>query len=694
MFFVKTISELSTIYDNIEFVNIAYRPEPNRAAGGPNGVVKTLQECLGINYKGFMQRYVYEPAHIQLPDTYIKFFKDNSLGTMTKKLIEAEYYVMHELYKKLPIKLFQSLTTQYIFICHDIGSAVGAYRIGCPYYLIYHQQGSFVHERESFGESLSDIEKSIIYTYENIAFLNAQKVFFPSLGAKKSFYETSKIKFDNINFSKKPLYNTVTDFFVDIESAKKFLIQHGLKNITDKKSNNDSIIFISIGDYSKNKGIDRVPSVISKIASNTSKQIIWIVIGSKHKSGIYESLVTNQENNIFNFKTLFIPNRLKHSLAMGILYHCDYFIMLQRHSIFDFSTLEAMKMGKKIILSSSGGNIEFNKEDNIFLLESDNIDKKNIDKITSCEYSNNINIFNKYFSPQNFIHQYAYLYNDALNTFIGEIKINSSEFIHDSNLKKLLENNEVIICGAGKSLSELNFEKYKNAIFLALNSAGAENRKFHIHIMQDNPPDINLMIKYCSKDMIRVYGIINNKRNSHMSIDFDYLKSTNTSFTTYQLSNFIFDARFDTLNINNNNYIIEDMRGVLFSALQICAMMKVKKISFAGIDFSTENIQGKNKNMYNMDTLNNFDFCLYTLSNYGIKFDLLHTYSNDIAYIVNKYSDSKFFVNQEKIAKSAIKDSKQKKVQSIQLSKNKKIRKLITKPKLFFVDMVKNILKK
>lgn len=690
MLFPKTISELNNQYDNIEFVNIAYRPEPERATGGPNGVVKTVQECFGIKYKGFMQRYIYEPKNIVLPENYIKFFKENKIGTMTKKLVEAEYYMTNCLYKNLPIKNFQGTKNQYIFICHDIGSAVGAYRIGCPYYLVYHQQGSFVHERESFGETLSDIEKDIMNTYENIAFQNAQKIFFPSLGAQKSFCETTSIKYTTSNFAKEPLYNTVTDFPVDIAGAKVFLQQHGLSRITEEKENN--IVFMSIGDYSKNKGIDRVPEVISKIASKTNKSITWIVVGSKHKSGIYESLVADQDNNKFNFKTLFIPNRLEHSLAMGILYYCDYFIMLQRHSIFDFSTLEAMKMGKKIILSAVGGNLEFNKENNVFLLHDTMLTDENISNILSYKENNSLHVFNKYFSPQNFMQAYSRLYDDAIEKFIGERYIDPSEFIYDNELQELLQGKEVVICGPGKSLRELNFDKYPHAVFIALNSAALEDRRFHIHIMQDNPPDINMLLKYCSKNMKRLYGIINNKRNSHMIINFDYLKEINIPFTTYQLSNFIFDTRFDSLNIDNNKHIIEDMGGVLFSAMQLCAMMHVKKIYFSGIDFSTDNIHGKNKNKYNMDSINNFSFCLESLSKYGIDFEILSTYSQAVACAVNKYSSSKYFVNPDSISKSAILDSKNMNKNNTH-AKYKKIKKLIRDPKLFFIDMLKNLLK-
>jgi len=46
-------------------------------------------------------------------------------------------------------------------------------------------------------------------------------------------------------------------------------------------------------------------------------------------------------------------------------------MMLQRISIFDLATLEVMNKEKAIVLSAVGGNIEFNKENNIILFNND-----------------------------------------------------------------------------------------------------------------------------------------------------------------------------------------------------------------------------------------------------------------------------------------------------------------------------------
>ena len=101
MFLPCTINKIKD--DNklidIQFINVAYRPEPPKeATGGPNGVLKIQKEVIGDRYRGFYQRYIFEPPKLTLPNEYSDFFKKYKIGKMTKKLIEVEYYFQYILY--------------------------------------------------------------------------------------------------------------------------------------------------------------------------------------------------------------------------------------------------------------------------------------------------------------------------------------------------------------------------------------------------------------------------------------------------------------------------------------------------------------------------------------------------------------------------------------------------------------------
>ena len=78
--------------------------------------------------------------------------------------------------------------------------------------------------------------------------------------------------------------------------------------------------------------------------------------------------------------------------------------MLHRISIFDIATLEAMKAQCSLILSEVGGNIDFNKNDNVIF--SKNAETCNM-LFTNNVFLNemkdrNLRVFHKYFSPINF----------------------------------------------------------------------------------------------------------------------------------------------------------------------------------------------------------------------------------------------------------------------------------------------------
>lgn len=623
----------------ITFINTAYRKKPvGVATGGPNGVLFLQETLLGPRYRGYPLRYFYSPEKLPLPPLWKTWMHENKIATMSRNLLESHYFVQHYLSKGVPQQAFTKESNHVHFVCHDIGSATAAHLCGYPFTLIYHQQGAFIHERISFGEDLNYAEQRLMNYFEKIAFEKADRVYFPSEGAKKAFLTTTTaVEEKNISFGEFPLYNTVYDFNISQNSLLKFLKEHGLGHLLAPTVRSQYLIFVSIGDYTPNKGIDRCPDVITKIAQATSKKIIWICMGSKHKSGIYEKLKEDQEN--YPFKMILIPQRQPHAETMAILQFSDWLLMLQRHSIFDFSTLEAMQLGKGVILSPIGGNLEFNKENNIVYIDPDTDGKYSIDKITNeaIQYGElNKKTFQNNFSPEIFCKTYLHMYDDIIErkgvTPTTHKPFMCTEDMH--TIREILHDKKIIICGPGASLSRLAQEETKGKYLIALNSALLSDFEFDMHIMQDEPRESSFWGVYLSKQVKRIYGTINRTTTASLKINFEQLDQHSIPYLQYNLAEEVFDIRYRPLDLNLEDRYVEDMLGVLFSSLQICTWAGASSIELAGIDFSSENFNGANPSKYNPAIFINLMNITKKIAEKEIPFTVLHTDSVHVEEII------------------------------------------------------------
>lgn len=626
--------------DEVIFINIAYRPKPQGTAqGGPNGVLLLKENLLGKHYRGFALKYFYEPQDLELPDNLKNWIRNSSIGTISKKLIEAHYYVQHILFKELKKTHGDKIIH---LLCHDIGSAAGANLAGLPYTLIYHQQGAFIHERKSFGENLSPTEEHLINTFEKIAFEGAEDIYFPSNGAKDAFLQTTTLDSpQKLRYGSFPLYNSVVDFPISTNAVEFFFTSMGYGHLLDQSKRNNYVIYITIGDYTPNKGIDRCPKLLASLAKTTSKKILWIVLGSKHKSKIHENLV--KEKPTFPFECILVPNRQAHELTMGLIKFSDWFLMLQRYSIFDFSTLEAFKLGKAVILSPIGGNLEFNVCNNVLFYDPQTEESnqvKLIEKASVEEYGlKNKAAFSNTFSPAQFKQQYIKIYNKFIDKSLPAAIPFGFDEKNAARIKKLLKGKQVIICGPGSSLKQLSLNDYEGKMLIALNSALLHEIPFAIHIMQDEPSDPTFWDTYIDKkNIVRIYGTIQRPASKNLSINFKYLEEQNIEFNRYYLSQTVFDADHDILEFDLSQSLVHDLKGVLFSALQIATWAETASIELAGIDFSATNFNDAiNPNIYNNQTLDNLKI-ITPLIQKKLPFKALHSDSADVKNIINKES--------------------------------------------------------
>ena len=384
-------------------VNIAFRFHDPKSGGngGPNGVVSTLEKCFGEEYEGSKMIYIYQ-NRVKYPDKLIKMFKKKKLNRIAVLCIEAIYYTNY----CLNIWSLEDNKTEIVMVCHDVGSAYAAYLRRKKYFLVVHTQGCLTHERRSYGEKLTEEDIKMFKHFEDIAFKNANKVFFVSKGAEKAFFDTSDINKKDVNLSSYPVYNTVNE----LSDKPNMKLPFVLPNKTDYD------VFLSIGDWSYNKGLDQIPMFLNEFAKYSKKKVLWIAVGSRHDTGIYANML--DQKGTWSFESILIGRRIPHAKIAILTKYADYYIMFHRLSIFDLSTLEAMRDGCGLVLSRVYGNVDFNKANNVFYVKMDSIEES-AKKLADCdkEELKNLNqkVFRRYFSYNNFKKTYGDLFKELVS---------------------------------------------------------------------------------------------------------------------------------------------------------------------------------------------------------------------------------------------------------------------------------------
>ena len=289
-------------------------------------------------------------------------------------------------------------TADTVYITHDYGSAFGLYLLGKKYALISHIQGSRVEEKINFGEKFSFVSKKVIQYVEKTAMKNAYCVCYPSNGAYEYFCRSKLKTISKKEFKKGDvLYNTL--YYIPKEEK--------IENI---EKNTDYLTFLSVGQFTVAKGMDRHPKFFEELLKTTEKKIRYIMVG---RGPLEQEIIRSLDNlrkTYKNFHFIHIQG-CTYSQIQYLQSISDIYLMLHRISIFDLATLEVMKKGKCIILSNVGGNKEFDKDNNILFFENDfsqtvqDLQKVNINEIGE----KNKKVYERYFSPENFKNSYLKL---------------------------------------------------------------------------------------------------------------------------------------------------------------------------------------------------------------------------------------------------------------------------------------------
>ncbi|WP_456110616.1 glycosyltransferase family 29 protein [Roseburia inulinivorans] len=366
--------------------SITHRPyTPNGGSGGGGAVLSCQKILIGDNYKNKMCKYT--------------FFESNRFTKM-KGICD-----LHDLWGAalFAIKKVKDERNT-IYITHDYGTAFGLYLMGKEYVYINHLQGPRLEEKTNFGEKFSEKSALIIKKCEKMVFENARFVCYPSQGAAE-YFENSKFQIVDLNkYNRGPvLYNTLYAF--------------PKPEVIDGIEKRDAITILSVGQLTIAKGIDQCVPLIREIVNKTNNLIRWIIVG---KGPLKEDIIgqcetLKNENAHFDFDHI---EKCTYRQMQYLQNISDVYMMRQRISIFDLTTLEVMKKGKVIVLSEVGGNTEFNKENNILLCNDKNVTE--IAKRVLADVKNdsgrlNVNIYNRYFSNDVFRENYGKLFDLFIN---------------------------------------------------------------------------------------------------------------------------------------------------------------------------------------------------------------------------------------------------------------------------------------
>lgn len=374
-----------------EIHSITHRPfAPNGGSGGGGAVLSCQKILLGNKFKDIECKYT--------------FFESNQF-TRLKGICD-----LHDLWGAALFAIEKTKNeTDTIYITHDYGTAFGLYLMGKHYVYINHLQGPRLEEKTNFGEIFTAKSAKIIQECEKLVCDNAHYVCFPSIGAAE-YFENSKYQCVDFNkYRRGPvLYNT--------------LYASPQVEIIDSIEKNDSMITIlSVGQLTLAKGIDQCVDTIEELLKLSNKKVRWIIVGR----GPLKDEILNKCDKLVNNYTHFEYIHIEKCIYQQMLYLqdiSDVYMMRQRISIFDLTTLELMKKGKIIVLSDVGGNPEFNIDNNIILHQGNDVTVAEaiLESVKHNAGKYNIEIFEKQFSNGCFIKNYHCLIQKIIEEVVYE----------------------------------------------------------------------------------------------------------------------------------------------------------------------------------------------------------------------------------------------------------------------------------
>ena len=354
--------------DALAVFSCAYREyDPARGkTGGPAGVLATQRLALGDRHGDAQLDYVFQGADAADLRAELAAATAGLSTKVAEIIIGSEFIRRHDGIAQARAR------GEVLLVCHELGTAYGAYRLGIPYVIVYHQQGSTLQEMRSVGRTPTPHEVRVAGALEKLICDNAQQVYFPSLGARDTYLRTSEGDVRGDNFADVALYNTVSAVDHADDPRRRDDLQDALRREFDLPARDaETDVFISVGDFNTDKGLDRVPALLTRYTELSGRKVVWIAIGASGDRSRFDALASQQRT--WPFTARLIGERTTHDRLLALLDYADYYVMMHRNAIFDLATLEAMRAGKALILSPVGGNLEVDLGSNVLFVDEDTI---------------------------------------------------------------------------------------------------------------------------------------------------------------------------------------------------------------------------------------------------------------------------------------------------------------------------------
>lgn len=363
---------------NIHF--LTYRPEaPLGGRGGAGAVQTAIKTLIGPSLGQYPVKYSFSEKDGVWHTIKNKYFVEKRFPKIYSKKSRC-----FQLWATMVFVFDNAKSNNTLYITQDIPTAYALATMNRRYILVIHSQGSRLDEIDALGEYFSKVERNIINKMEDVAILNAKKVYFPALGAKEEFIKSKYKKqsiLDKVKFADCPLYNTL--YYIPESEVYPSI-----------KEDDSYISFISVGTVTSSKGQDRTLDYLIKLANkNPTLKIRWFCVG---KGPLLSKVRDLYESSSPDNLTVEFLEKVPYPKVQYLLKISDIYIMLHRKSVFDLATLEAMNNKCMLILSRQGGNFEFNVCNNVLFDDQDfdfvidNIRKlQDINKKTYEEYFSN-----------------------------------------------------------------------------------------------------------------------------------------------------------------------------------------------------------------------------------------------------------------------------------------------------------------
>ncbi|MCB7137653.1 glycosyltransferase family 29 protein [Cellulosimicrobium marinum] len=386
--------------------------------GGPAGVLATQRLALGDRYRGQRLEYLFDDGEKDALRERVAPMVAGLSGKVADIVLGGEHVASDA---RLLAARAEGRTL--LLVCHDLGAAYGAYLLGVPYVLVYHQQGSTLQEMRSLGRTPTAHEEHVAGRLERLVLENARSVYFPSLGARDAYRTTSRIdEAADVRFADEALYNTVSAADHAPDAADRTALREEVAREL-RLPGDDTEVFVSVGDFNHDKGLDRVPALLDRYVALTGRKVVWVAVGAAGDGRRLETLRARQKGR--RYETRLVGTRMTHDRLLALLDLADCYVMLHRTAIFDLATLEAMRAGKPLVLSPVGGNVEVDLDGNVLFVTDDTLDDacRVLETRDRADWGGrNRRVFEEHFSLDRFAARYRAMLDEHLDELVPPVR--------------------------------------------------------------------------------------------------------------------------------------------------------------------------------------------------------------------------------------------------------------------------------